>query len=145
MNNEGEEEADGSNRANSDQTSREKRGIARVRAKVHQIGTLLSNMVAKQVRMRELHNRIKQKQEEELEQYVVLMEAINTFCAHIEMQQDLKAIEASHKELQSTTDEYMELERSYNEEENELQQRNIDLDMAMDWLLELLEGPSIAD
>ena len=145
MNNDEGEETDDSNRANADQISRERRGIARVRAKVHQIGTLHSNVVVKRVRMRELHKKMKQKREEELQQRVVLMQAINTFCAHIETQRDSKAIEASHEQLQSTTDEYMELERRYNEEENELQQREIDLDMTMDRLSELLEGPGIAD
>ena len=144
MKNDEEEEANDSNRANADQTSRERCGIARVRAKVHQIGTLHGKVLAKRVRMRERHKKMKQKQEEELQQLVVLMQAINMFCAQIETQQDSKAIEESHEQLLSTTDEYMELERKYNEDENELQQREIDLDMAMDRLEELLEGPGIA-
>ena len=145
MNNEEEEEADDSNRANANQSSRERRGIACVRAKAYQIGTLHSNVVTKRVRMRELQNKMKQKREEELEQRVVLMQAINTFCAHIETQRDSRAIEASHEQLRSTTDAYMELEMRYDAEENDLQQREFDLDMAMERLAVLLGETDIAD
>ena len=83
------------------------------------------------MQMRELHSSMKQKREEDLQQRVALMQVINTFCAHIEAQRDSRAIEASHEQLQSTTDAYMELEMRCDAEENELQQREFDLDMAI--------------
>ena len=130
---------------NANQASKERRRIACVRAKVHKIRMLHGKVLAKRRCMRELHKKMKQKQEEELQERVVLMQAINTFCAHIETQSDSKTIEASHEQLQLTTDEYMELERKYSEEQNETQQREIDLDIAIDRLSELLDGPGIAD
>ena len=88
---------------------------------------------------------MKQKREEDLQQRVALMQVINTFCAHIEAQRDSRAIEASHEQLQSTTDAYMELEMRCDAEENELRQREFDLDMAIERLAVLLGETDIAD
>lgn len=132
----------GNNRRNADASRRGKRSIARTRAKVHKTVTLHERVVTQRVQMRELQSQVKQKREEELEQRVALMQAINTFCAHIEEQRDSKAIEARHEQLQVTTDEYLELERRCDVGENELQQRELDLDMAVEGLTVLLEEGS---
>lgn len=132
-----------SNRVN--QTSRDIHNIARVRAKVHETVTLHGKVVAKRMQMRELHSNMKQKCEEELRQRVALMQEINRFCAHIEAQRDSRTIEASHGQLQSTTDAYMELQQRYDAADNELQQCEFDFDLAMERLAVLLGETDIAD
>lgn len=93
-----------SNRTNVNQTGRDRRNIARVQTKIHKTVMLHDKVVAKRTQMRELHSSMKQKREEELQQRVVLMQEINTFCAHIEGQRDSRAIEASHEQKAGTTD-----------------------------------------
>ena len=104
-----------------------------MKAKLRKTVTLHSNVLAKRAGMRELRAELGLKREEELQQRVALMKTINAFCAQIgAQQQDMKMIELGHEQLQSTMNVYMELERKYDAEEDELRRREDELDMAME-------------
>ncbi|KAL9016291.1 MAG: hypothetical protein Q9185_006365, partial [Variospora sp. 1 TL-2023] len=112
-----------------------------IKAKLRKITTLHSDVMAKRTGMRELRAELGCRREEELQQRVALMKTVNAFYAQIgcsnggaqqDIQMQIQKIELGHEQLQSAVDAYMELERKYDGEEDELRRREDELDVTVE-------------
>ena len=117
--------------------------LARVKTEIDKLSELQRDLSRRRSQVGELRVGLGFKREEEVEARVAFMKKLNTLFVP-NGTQDAHLIAHEYEQLQSVTEEYLELERNYTVAEDELGMQEYELTLAMERLSGLLRRTSSA-
>lgn len=115
--------------------------LARVKTEIDKLSELQRDLSRKRSQVGELRVGLGFKREEEVEARVAFMKKLNTLFVP-NGTQDARPVAHEYEQLQSVTEEYLELERNYTVAEDELGMQEYELTLAMERLSGLLHRTS---